>query len=182
MPKVRLLNSYSYSLMWLTNPTGLETGHGLHLGKQAGPLGASLKAGCKHPDFQVWATIWMVWAQPTNMCPQRSERFKCRIQSHCTCCEMKLYDVVTMWTIMQCTGQLWRTDLKEAVFLPGVAAFLSKWLQVLVGGRETRLMQVGILSGVWKWGAFRIVASGRGQQHAYPFLWLPVCATSLPVI
>lgn len=66
----------------------------------------------------------MDWAQTTNMYPkgQKGSSAGFFVQPHCTCCEMELYSVVTVWTIMQHTG--WLSKCRFKCSLPSVAAFL----------------------------------------------------------
>lgn len=83
---------------------------------------------------------------------------------------------------MCCAGRFEGAGLKATHLLPSALVFFSR-LAVSVNVKEGgEVKQVGILSEIWKWSAFKLVASSREQQRAYPFHWLPVCATSIPVI
>lgn len=83
---------------------------------------------------------------------------------------------------MQCTGWLSKGTFKADVPLPLMAAFSSRvttsadvWAggKVNASGSSLRNLEIECIQNL---------ASGREQQRACCFHWLPVCATSPPVI
>lgn len=66
-------------------------------------------------------------------------------------------------------GQAEKRPFPFLLWLP----FYPERLPVSVGRRAARLVQVRILSGMWKWSAFRTVASGGSSGVPIPFIDFP---------